>query len=161
MNWKLLIPLIALTVLAALAAMVWSSSGEETDGSTLPEMTVYKTPECGCCSLWADHAEQAGFPVTARDVSHRELNGKKAEAGLPHGLGSCHTTFVDGYVIEGHVPIEQVERLLQERPDALGLAVPGMPVGSPGMEMGDRQDPYEVVKFDAEGGTEVYARYPQ
>jgi len=161
MNWKLLIPLIVLAVLVALAAMVFSASGEESAESSFPEMTVYKTPDCGCCSVWVDHVEAAGFAVTARDVSHAELNEKKAEAGLPHGLGSCHTAFVDGYVIEGHVPAEQIQRLLDERPETLGLAVPGMPVGSPGMEMGERKDPYEVVRFDEDGDTEVFARYHQ
>ncbi|MEA5444596.1 DUF411 domain-containing protein [Gammaproteobacteria bacterium AB-CW1] len=147
--------LLSLLLILSLAACGQEPAAESN------EMLVYKTPQCGCCSVWVDYIEEAGFEVEARDVSHQELNEIKREAGLPFSLGSCHTAFVDGYVVEGHVPAEQVHRLLEERPDILGIAVAGMPIGSPGMEMGDRKDPYEVLTFNDEGESEVFARYHQ
>ncbi|MDQ2068981.1 DUF411 domain-containing protein [Natronospira bacteriovora] len=134
-----------------------SDANEGADG--LPEMVVYKTETCGCCEVWVDHVKDAGFAVTAHDISHRELNEKKREAGLDFGLASCHTAFIDGYAIEGHVPAEQIIRLLEERPDVAGLTVPGMPIGSPGMEHGDRYDPYDVLAFQPDGSTTVFASY--
>lgn len=125
------------------------------------EVTVYKTETCGCCNAWVDHLRAEGFAVTAHDVSQNELNAEKQAAGLTYGLASCHTAYVDGYAIEGHVPAETIRRLLEERPQAAGLTVPGMPVGSPGMEHGDRRDPYDVLLFDEDGNTEVYASYHQ
>jgi len=153
---------LALSLLIGLGVSACDNHGnEQADPETLPEMTVYKTPDCGCCSLWVDHVADAGFDVTANDVSHQELNQLKEEAGLPFSLGSCHTAFVGDYVIEGHIPAEDIKRLLEEQPDILGIAVPGMPIGSPGMEMGERQDPYEVVSFDKSGETAVFSRHQQ
>ncbi len=120
------------------------------------EMTVYKSPTCGCCSAWIDHMRAAGFTVTARDVD--DVGPIKERHGVPMGLGSCHTAVIDGYVVEGHVPADSVRRLLAERPDAAGLAVPGMPSGSPGMENG-RRDPYDVLLFDTRGGVSVWDRH--
>lgn len=132
------------------------------DGAGPGEMVVYKTPDCGCCDDWIDHMDEAGFPVTGRDITHAELNDRKRESGLPPGHASCHTAFIDDYVIEGHVPARDVRRLLEERPDGVvGLTVPGMPVGSPGMEYGDRQDPYDVLSFREDGTTDVFASYHQ
>lgn len=126
---------------------------------TLPQVSVTKTPTCGCCGMWIDHLEQYGFKVSARDVDN--MNPVKERVGVPFGMGSCHTAEVDGYFIEGHVPAAEVERLLKERPKAKGLTVPGMPVGSPGMEHGDRVDPYKVYLVHEDGSTSVYAEYPQ
>lgn len=112
------------------------------------EVTVYRTPECGCCGKWAEHLEQAGFDVTLRSM--QTVAPLKAQLGVPRELQSCHTAEVEGYVIEGHVPAVDIRRLLQERPSARGLAVPGMPIGAPGMEMGSRKDAYEVILFGAE-----------
>ena len=125
-------------------------------GPDAPTLTVYKSPTCGCCAMWAEHMEAAGFTVETRDRD--DMAAVKDSLGLPSDLASCHTGVVGGYVVEGHVPAEQVARLLQERPDALGLAVPGMPIGSPGMEMGDRRDPYDVLVVAASGEAGVYHR---
>jgi hypothetical protein len=118
------------------------------------EMIVYKSPTCGCCEMWIDHVEAAGFTVVTEDVY--DLRPVKAENGITSELASCHTAIVDGYVIEGHVPSDVIARLLEERPDIRGLAVPGMPSGSPGME-GGTPVAYDVVAFDADGNTSVYA----
>jgi hypothetical protein len=107
---------------------------------------VYKSPTCGCCAKWIEHLEAAGFEVEVQDSDAMAL--VKAEAGVPTDLQSCHTGMIGDYWVEGHVPAETLIRFLEEAPDAEGLAVPGMPVGSPGMEMGGRVDPYDVVMFD-------------
>ena len=119
-------------------------------------MTVYKSPTCGCCTAWVDHVKQAGFRVTVVDTSN--LEPIKARYGILPGHGSCHTATVGGYVIEGHVPAADIRRLLAERPQITGLAVPGMPVGSPGME-GPNPQRYEVLAFTRGGGSSVFARY--
>src|SRR5690606_28343701 len=119
------------------------------------EITVYKSPTCQCCELWLRHMRRAGFEVTEENVP--DVAAIKAEHGVPRTLASCHTTLVGGYVVEGHVPADLVVRLLDERPAVAGLAVPGMPVGSPGMEGIGRQ-PYEVLTFTSDGETAVYAR---
>jgi hypothetical protein len=108
-------------------------------------MTVYKSETCGCCDDWIDHVRGAGIEVDAVDLIH--LNRKKQELGMPPQLASCHTAVIDGYLIEGHVPVSDIQRLLRERPAITGLAVPGMPHGSPGMETG-RVDAYQVLSFD-------------
>jgi hypothetical protein len=120
------------------------------------EVEVYKSPSCGCCGKWVRHLERAGFAVTVR---HRDdLEPIKTRAGVPDGLISCHTAFVGGYVIEGHVPAPSLHKLLAEKPKIRGLAVPGMPQGSPGME-GPESEPYEVLSFAANGAVALYARY--
>ena len=118
-------------------------------------VTVYKTPTCGCCSKWVDHLREAGFEVETRDL--KDLSSIKAQYGVQRAFSSCHTGIVEGYVVEGHVPAEHVARLLEERPDVAGITVPGMPIGSPGME-GPNPQPYEVLSFDKAGHTEVFAR---
>lgn len=120
----------------------------------LPTVLVYKTPTCGCCNGWVEHLEEAGFTVDARDV--RDIMTVKRDAGVPVSMSSCHTAIVDGYVVEGHVPAEQIERLLADRPEVAGIAVPGMPVGSPGME-GPNAQPYRVLSFTHDGGAGVFA----
>jgi hypothetical protein len=122
--------------------------------ATLPTVLVYKTSTCGCCEGWVEHLRAAGFKVDARDVT--DLMSVKTDAGVPTSMTSCHTGIVDGYVVEGHVPAEQLKRLLAERPDIAGIAVPGMRIGSPGME-GPGATPYEVLSFDGDGNTEVFA----
>lgn len=131
--------------------------GAQPAKSTLPQMVVYKDPNCGCCKLWVDHVRKAGFTVDVKETS--DMDGVKTSMGLPSGLASCHTAKVGNYLIEGHVPADLVQKLLRDKPaNARGLAVPGMPVGSPGMEMGDRKDPYDVLLFDKAGKTTVYAK---
>lgn len=119
-----------------------------TFASPLPEVVINKDPNCGCCQKWADHLVHAGFPV--KIVTMSNLSAVKRRLGVPDDLASCHTAEMAGYVLEGHVPVTAVLRLLAEKPDAIGLAVPGMPIGSPGMEGGAPED-YEVVLFNAEG----------
>jgi hypothetical protein len=120
------------------------------------DMVVYKSPACGCCDLWVDHAEEHGFSVAAVDiVQYDALLDKKREYGVDMDLGSCHTTLVGGYVVEGHVPAPVIQRLLHERPDIRGLAVPGMPIGSPGME-GPNPRSYDVIAIARDGSRSVY-----
>lgn len=124
------------------------------------QMEVLKSASCGCCVSWGAHMRDAGFTLTERDLPLADLNAAKAEAGLKLGQTSCHTARIDGYVIEGHVPAREVTRLLKERPDAIGLTVPDMPYGSPGMgETGDDADPYDVLLVKRDGTTEVYQSY--
>lgn len=121
----------------------------------LPTMTVYKTPTCGCCKNWVEHVQQAGINVEVHDLP--DLTEIKNEAGVPADARSCHTAIVDGYAIEGHVPAAAIKRLLQERPAVAGLAVPGMPVGSPGMEVpGQAPDRYDVIAFQRDGSSSVF-----
>jgi len=120
-------------------------------------LKVYKTPTCGCCGKWIEHMRAAGFAPTVVDLP--DLARIKARYGVPRNLESCHTAVVDGYVVEGHVPAGSVFKLLKERPKVLGIAVPGMPSGSPGMEQGPRKDPYNVLTFDQAGQTTVFARH--
>ena len=119
---------------------------------------VYKSPTCGCCGKWVTHLRDHGFQVEVEDVA--DISAVKTRLGVPGRLASCHTAVVEDYVVEGHVPAADVRRLLDERPEALGIAVPGMPVGSPGMEVGDRKDPYDVVAFDRAGKSWVFASHP-
>jgi hypothetical protein len=124
-----------------------------------PKVLVYKSPSCGCCGAWVEHMRAAGFSVTAEDVSDTAPERKRL--GMPGQFAACHTASVEGYVIEGHVPAAEVRRLLASRPDAIGLAVLGMPLGSPGMEVDDRIDPYEVLLVDRRGQSSVFAHYPR
>jgi hypothetical protein len=119
----------------------------------LPTILVYKTEGCGCCNGWVEHLQEAGFQVDARNVT--DLMSIKTDAGVPASNASCHTALVDGYVVEGHVPADVIRKMLADRPDIAGLAVPGMPTGSPGME-GPGAKPYDVLTFDREGRNTVY-----
>lgn len=119
---------------------------------------VYKSPLCGCCEGWVAHLRDNGFTVRVHDVDDTGVH--RARLGMPERYGSCHTASIGGYAIEGHVPAADIRRLLATRPKAVGLAVPGMPVGSPGMEQGPRVDPYQVLLVRADGGASVFARYP-
>jgi hypothetical protein len=121
-----------------------------------PTMTVYKDANCGCCKAWIEHCTKAGFKVTSRDVS--DLNAIKRELGVPARLASCHTAVIGAYLIEGHVPADLIDRLLKEKPVGRGLAVPGMPIGSPGMEVpGTPAQKYQVLLFAPDGGVRVFA----
>ena len=121
-----------------------------------PKVTVYKTPSCGCCKKWVSHLEENGFQVETVDL--QDLRMVKSMSGVRPELASCHTATVGGYVVEGHVPADDIKRLLRERPEAKGLTVPGMPQGSPGMETGHK-DHYQVLTFDGDGKTEVFAQH--
>ena len=144
------------------AADAGSATAQAADPSpadtSLPLVVVHKTPTCGCCGLWVDHVREAGFPVEVHDMD--DLGPVKQRLGIPYGKGSCHTAEVDGYAIEGHVPASDIKRLLEEKPDALGLVLPGMPMGSPGMEMPDgRSQPYTVELARRDGTTEPFASH--
>lgn len=153
------------TFLAAVPlALVACSAGAEqpsqqqlTRTSALPEMVVYKTLSCGCCGSWVDHLRADGFAVRVIDVD--DTGPVAARLGVPDALRSCHTGEIGGYAIEGHVPASDIRRLLSERSQTAGIAVPGMPLGSPGMEMGDQRDNYDVVQFDHDGTTRTFASY--
>jgi hypothetical protein len=119
-----------------------------------PLVTVYKSPTCGCCAKWVDHMRAAGFQVEVHDTS--DVAPIKNAAGVPEETRSCHTARVGDYVLEGHVPADVVRKLLDEKPAIVGLAVPGMPMGSPGME-GPHKDPYDVLAFTRDGKTSVFA----
>lgn len=124
---------------------------------------VWKTPTCGCCHDWVAHLQANGYEVKTYDISEAAKSRQRSQLGLAEKYGSCHTALVGGYVLEGHVPAREVQRLLKERPKALGLAVPGMPVGSPGMDgpaYGGRQDRYAVLLVQRDGSATVYQSYP-
>jgi hypothetical protein len=121
-------------------------------------ITVYKTTTCGCCGLWVEHLRKNGFQVVVKEVESTDEYAKRF--GVPDALRSCHTAIVDGYTIEGHVPAADIQRLLKERPKAKGLAVPGMPMGSPGMEAGGRSSKFAVLLFQEDGKTSVFREYP-
>ncbi len=144
-------------VITATVLLNLSSNNVQAD-SSLPVVTVYKSATCGCCKKWVQHMENNGFRVEAHDVNN--LVDYKYKARLGAGLGSCHTAFVDKYAIEGHVPARDVKRLLQEKPDISGLTVPGMPKGSPGMEMpGQTADSYQVISYKDGKEVGVFSQY--
>ena len=139
---------------AAAAAAAAVLPGLLSASAAIP-MVVYKDPSCGCCRTWVGLMRSAGFEISVRDTA--DIQSVKRRYQVPAALASCHTALVGGYVVEGHVPADLVSRLLKEKPKVLGLAVPGMPVGSPGMEGGTKQ-PYDVMTFDAAGKSTVFAR---
>ncbi len=134
-----------------------ASAGLLAQGKPLVE--VWKDPNCGCCLDWVKHLEANGFAVRVNDTGN---SAARKRLGIPDKLGSCHTGLVGGYAIEGHVPAREIQRLLKEKPQALGLAVPGMPIGSPGMDgevYGNRQDPYDVLLVAKDGSARVFQSY--
>lgn len=150
------------TFLSQAAALLGLVSGRRLFGFAGPgprtPMTVYRSPSCACCAKWVDHVRANGFAATVRDEPDQDA--VKDRLGVPRGVRSCHTAQVGGYLIEGHVPAADIRRLLRERPEVAGLAVPGMPVGTPGMEQpGAAPEPYEVLAFARDGATRIYARH--
>ncbi len=141
LRWLLAVPLAAALPRGAAAA--------------LPAVVVWKDPSCGCCESWVAHLRAAGFSVTIHDTA--DMPEIKQARGVPDALQSCHTAVAGGYVLEGHVPADDVKRLLAQRPKAIGLAVPGMPQSAPGM--GDPGEPFAVVLFGGPGGDTVFAQY--
>ena len=121
-------------------------------------VTVYRSPSCGCCGGWIDYMKKQGFQT--KDLLISEMGAVKQKYKVPGKLTSCHTAIVDGYVIEGHVPASDIKRLLKEKPNVAGISVPQMPVGAPGMEAGDRRDPFTVFSFDKKGKPKVFNKYP-
>jgi hypothetical protein len=137
----------------AVAAAVVGGFGLLRDNSSAKEISVYKTPTCGCCGKWVDHLKAAGYEVITHDVN--DLTGIKNMHKVPQGLRTCHTGLVDGYVVEGHVPARFVTQLLEQKPDVAGIGVPGMPIGSPGME-GAYNESYDVLAYTKDGRTAVF-----
>jgi hypothetical protein len=123
-----------------------------------PVITVWKDAACGCCVLWIDHLKSQGFEVVAHDVD--SLPKAREKAGMPSRYRACHIAQVDGYAVEGHVPATDIRRLLSEKPDAIGLAVPRMPIGSPGMESGSRREAYDVLLVLRDGSSKTFNHYP-
>ena len=145
--------------IAAIAFIAWLGTGNPHGQSTptpvLPDVKVEKQPGCGCCELWARHMRTAGFKVTVTEAA--DVDAMKRKNGIPDNLRSCHTSVVGNYRVEGHVPVDVVKKMLAEKPAVAGIAVAGMPIGSPGMEAGSRVEPYNVVSFDAQGRQRIYA----
>lgn len=147
------------TLLNALGLAAWLPLGARAGDTGKPRVEVWKSPTCGCCKDWVAHLEDNGFIVKTVDTGNHDM---RARLGMPMKYGSCHTALADGYVLEGHVPASEVRRLLKERPQALGLAVPVMPIGSPGMdgpEYKGRKDPYDVLLVQRDGAASVYRSY--
>jgi hypothetical protein len=119
-------------------------------------LVIYKSPTCGCCGNWVNHVKANGFQTEVHDVE--DVNAIKSKHGVPEELYSCHTALADSYVFEGHVPADLVTKVLKEKPKIVGIAAPGMPIGSPGMEVGTRKDPYKIIAFTRDGKTSVYAQ---
>jgi hypothetical protein len=138
----------------ALAARPLAALAPEQKGK-LPTMTVYKSPTCRCCGKWIDHMKAQGFTLDVKDMD--DVSPVKRTMGIPEDMWSCHTGVVGKYAVEGHVPADVVKKLLAEKPKAIGIAVPGMPVGSPGMESGSRKDKYDVMLVRAGAKPKVYA----
>lgn len=158
-----MIVLPAIVLVAFVGGWLWAGKAPAgTGGSAVTvngnglQVVMYQNPACGCCGSWAEHMRQAGFEVEVHKTP--ELNDIKRREGITAEFAACHTAYVDGYIVEGHVPAADVERMLRERPEIKGIATPGMPMGSPGME-GDRVDDYDVVAFDDQGNTSVFASH--
>lgn len=144
----------AVLALVVLAGYLYFQPSES---SAFPSVTVYKRPSCQCCNAWVTHLRESGFEVDVE--SQLNMGPVKRQMGVPSSLSACHTAVVGDYVVEGHVPARDVKRLLRTKPSVRGLAVPGMPIGSPGMEQGNRVEPYEVVSFGPQGKRSVFAEY--
>ncbi|TVQ17692.1 MAG: DUF411 domain-containing protein [Leptolyngbya sp. DLM2.Bin15] len=149
--------LMATACASAAAPTTQKSLAPEKQSLVQPKLIVFRSPTCSCCGQWVEHMEAAGFRV--EDHVTDDMTAIKQQYGVPDTLSSCHTALVGGYVIEGHVPASDVQRLLREQPDVVGLAVPGMPIGSPGMEMGDEVEPYTVIAFTQTGETLTFAEH--
>jgi hypothetical protein len=143
-------------LVAALALGAPALHAQQKPAAAKPHLTVYKSPTCGCCAKWVDYMQASGF--TSAVTNMPDVTPIKIKHGVTPRLASCHTTLVGGYVIEGHVPVEDVRRLLKEKPAVVGLAAPGMPAGSPGMDV-PNSPPYDVLAFDKSGATRVFATH--
>lgn len=146
-------------VLSAIAVLSVTAALPAIAKTALPELQVFKSASCGCCGAWVDHMKAAGFPVVITNVD--DTTTARRRFGLPDKFGACHTASIAGYVVEGHVRADEVKRLLALKPPAIGLAVPSMPPGSPGMEYGSRRDPYDVFLIDKSGHETVFSHYPK
>jgi hypothetical protein len=148
-----------LMAVGAVLAVGLGIAGVRAEQATSEKITVYKTSTCGCCSLWVKHLQANGFQVEAHDIDQDKLTGIAREAGVTADLQSCHTAKVGRYVVEGHVPAADIQRMLKERPAIAGISAPGMPMGSPGMEQGGVKQPYDVVAFTKSGQRSVFTKH--
>jgi hypothetical protein len=148
---------LVLVPMACLNAAPAAKAPTNQQTSQAPEMTVYRSPTCTCCGRWLEHMKQNGFAI--KDIPTEDMDAIKRQHGVPAALQSCHTALVGGYWVEGHVPAEDVKKLLRDKPAVAGISVPGMPVGTPGMEMGPRQDPFAVMQLGKSGITSVFHDY--
>ncbi len=145
---------------ALFVAIFWASTSVVAMAeSSAPIIEVWKSATCACCGKWVEHLEANGFAVTVNAASPSMLDRIKRKVGIGRTLASCHTGKIDGYVIEGHVPASDVKRLITEKPEAIGLSVPGMPIGSPGMEQGGKTEAYDVLLVKRDGTTEIFAHH--
>ncbi|MDD5412103.1 MAG: DUF411 domain-containing protein [Methylobacter sp.] len=131
-------------------------SAESADGKPI-DIVVYRSPSCGCCGKWLEHLKQNNFNV--KDIVTDDVQAIKDKSGVSKEMASCHTAIVDGYVVEGHVPANDIKTLLKTKPKIVGIAVPGMPAGTPGMEMGGKKEPYNVMSFDRENQYQIFKSY--
>jgi hypothetical protein len=145
-----------LKLLLSALLLAGCTSIQAENAATDTEMTVYRSPTCSCCGKWIEHVKSNHFAV--KDIVSSDMDAIKEKYGIPDKLASCHTAIVDGYVIEGHVPAADIQKLLTSKPNVVGLSAPGMPMGSPGMEMGGSQD-YDVVSFDKDGKVQVFSAH--
>ncbi|WP_045223349.1 DUF411 domain-containing protein [Methyloterricola oryzae] len=141
--------------LQASAGSAWEESGVPLAKPV--EVTVHRSPSCGCCGKWIEHMRNSGFVI--KDIKESDMDAVKRRAGVPKVLESCHTAELGGYVVEGHVPAKDIKKMLNEKAAFLGLAAPGMPAGSPGMEMGGHKDDFSVIAFDKQGNADIYVEH--
>ncbi len=137
------------------AESVWDKEKTKLEGPV--EIVVYRSPTCGCCSKWIEHLKKHNFDV--KDIVTKDMDAIKKKSKIPGKLASCHTALVDGYAVEGHVPADDIKTLLKLKPKIIGLSVPAMPSGTPGMEMGGRKDPFRVIAFDENGDFQIFNEY--
>ena len=156
--WRHLV--VSAVLLMSLGGLQACGAGDTPADPKLPMLVVHKNASCGCCGAWVKHMRHAGFPVSVANIDN--LGPVKERVGIPAAMGSCHTAEIGGYFVEGHVPAEDVKRLLVEHPNAKGLTVPGMPIGSPGMEVASRKaQPYDVYLVASDGSTSVFAHHTE
>lgn len=149
--------MIVFKFLALLTLIILSLKTRAEDATTSIEMTVYRSTSCGCCGKWLEHVRQNGFNV--KSVITDDIQAVKEKSGVPEKLASCHTAVVNGYIVEGHVPAADIKNLLQSKPEISGIAAPGMPLGSPGMETDGQKQAYRVISFDKDLKFEVFAEH--
>ncbi len=145
------------SILLAAAMSILALNTSLADDGLTKDIVVYKNPECGCCTRWVRYLEEKNYNVTIEHT--RDIFEVKKRLGVPEKLAACHTAVIDGYVIEGHITHRDIKRLLLFRPEVTGIAVPGMPIGTPGMEQGNTKQPYDVISFDKKGNTGVFAKH--
>lgn len=146
-----------LMIISGLLLVSFGAKAEEAAINKPVDITVYRSPTCGCCGKWIEHLKKNNFNVT--DILTEDMQMIKDKYGVPKEMASCHTALVDGYVVEGHVLVDDINTLLKNKPKVIGISVPGMVTGSPGMEMGGRKDPYDVMSFDRENHFQIFNSY--